>query len=208
MSRSTFSQWVTSYVIRRREKPRTRKLTRVSTFEQLGARITPTVNAFFTGGHLTILGDAADNTIVVSRDAAGTLQVNGGAIPIRGGTPTIANITRLQIFGLSGNDTLTLDETNGALPAANLFGGAGNDTLTGGSRDDLLFGQAGNDTSSAAAESIASSVAPIATRSSAARRTTSPSERAATTPSAGTSVMAATWSKVRPGSIPWFSTAP
>ena len=35
---------------------------------------------------------------------------------------------------------------NGALPAANLFGGAGNDTLTGGSGGDQLFGQAGNDT--------------------------------------------------------------
>lgn len=133
MSRSTFSQWVTSYVNRRNATRRKRRLTRVSTFERLGARLTPTVNAFFTGGQLTILGDAADNTIVVSRDAAGTMQINGGAIPIRGGTPTIANTTRLQIFGLGGNDALTLDETNGALPAASLFGGAGNDTLTGGS---------------------------------------------------------------------------
>ena len=42
--------------------------------------------------------------------------------------------------------SLTLDETNGALPRANLFGGGGNDVLTGGSGDDQLFGQAGNDT--------------------------------------------------------------
>ncbi len=41
---------------------------------------------------------------------------------------------------------LTLSETNGALPAANLFGGAGNDVLTGGSGNDQLFGEAGNDT--------------------------------------------------------------
>ena len=41
---------------------------------------------------------------------------------------------------------ITLNEVNGALPAANLFGGAGNDVLTGGSGDDQLFGQAGNDT--------------------------------------------------------------
>jgi Ca2+-binding RTX toxin-like protein len=41
---------------------------------------------------------------------------------------------------------LSLDETNGALPSANLFGGAGNDTLTGGSAADQLFGELGNDT--------------------------------------------------------------
>ena len=39
-----------------------------------------------------------------------------------------------------------MDETNGALPAADLFGGDGNDTITGGSGNDLLFGQSGNDT--------------------------------------------------------------
>jgi Ca2+-binding RTX toxin-like protein len=49
------------------------------------------------------------------------------------------------VFGQAGNDTITLDESNGALPRANLFGGAGNDTMTGGSGADMLFGQAGND---------------------------------------------------------------
>ena len=51
----------------------------------------------------------------------------------------------IQVFGQGGNDTITLDETNGALPAAQLFGGAGNDVLTGGSGNDQLFGGAGND---------------------------------------------------------------
>jgi Ca2+-binding RTX toxin-like protein len=41
---------------------------------------------------------------------------------------------------------ITLNEANGALPAANLSGGGANDTLTGGSGNDQLFGQAGNDT--------------------------------------------------------------
>ena len=40
----------------------------------------------------------------------------------------------IQLFGQGGNDTLSLDEANGALPSANLFGGDGNDILTGGSR--------------------------------------------------------------------------
>ena len=102
----------------------------------------PAVNAFFVGGQLTILGDANDNTIAVSRNAAGSLLVNGGSVRVLGGTPTVANTSKIQIFGLGGNDTLSLDETNGALPSANLFGGAGNDTLTGGSAADQLFGEA------------------------------------------------------------------
>src|SRR5712664_4940970 len=100
---------------------------------------------FPTAGLLSELGDGVDNTIVTSRDAAGQLFVNGGAVPITGGRATVANTATIQVFGQGGNDTISLDETNGALPAAQLFGGAGNDTLTGGSGNDLLFGQAGND---------------------------------------------------------------
>src|SRR4051812_45993297 len=102
--------------------------------------------ATFNNGVLTVLGDNAANTITVSRDAAGRILVNGGAIAVIGGTPTVANTSRVQVFGLGGNDVLTLSEGNGALPAANLFGGADNDVLTGGSGNDQLFGQAGNDT--------------------------------------------------------------
>ena len=97
-------------------------------------------------GVLTAFGDSAGNAITVSRDAAGTLLVNGGAVAIVGGKATVANTTTIQGFGLDGNDTIALDETTGALPAADLFGGAGNDTLTGGSGADELFGQDGNDT--------------------------------------------------------------
>jgi Ca2+-binding RTX toxin-like protein len=97
-------------------------------------------------GQLTALGDSLDDAITASRDAAGSILLNGGAVPVVGGTPTVANTTNIQLFGQAGNDTLALDETNGALPAADLFGGAGNDVLTGGSGDDQLFGQAGNDT--------------------------------------------------------------
>jgi Ca2+-binding RTX toxin-like protein len=101
---------------------------------------------FPTAGLLSELGDGVDNTIVTSRDAAGQLFVNGGAVPINGGQATVANTSTIQVFGQGGNDTIALDESNGALPAAQLFGGAGNDTLTGGSGADQLFGGAGNDT--------------------------------------------------------------
>jgi Ca2+-binding RTX toxin-like protein len=96
-------------------------------------------------GVLSVLGDALDDTIIVSRNAAGQILINGGAVAVQGGTPTVANTALIQVFGQGGNDTITLDESNGALPAAQLFGGAGNDTLTGGSGNDMLFGQSGND---------------------------------------------------------------
>jgi Ca2+-binding RTX toxin-like protein len=95
--------------------------------------------ATFGAGVLSVNGDSFDITITVSRDAAGKILVNGG-------TPTVANTAKIQVFGLGGNDTIPLSEINGPLPAANLFGGAGNDVLVGGSGNDQLFGQAGNDT--------------------------------------------------------------
>ena len=116
-------------------------------FEQLADRILPAVTATFLPGPgvLTVFGDALDNTITLSRDAAGKLIVNGSAVAVKGGTPTVANTALIQIFGQGGNDTITLNEASGALPAANLFGGAGNDILTGGAGNDMLFGEAGND---------------------------------------------------------------
>jgi Ca2+-binding RTX toxin-like protein len=102
--------------------------------------------ATFSSGVLTVTGDSADNSITISRDAAGRILVNGGAVAVVGGTPTVANTTQIRVFGLAGNDQLALSEVNGLLPAAQMFGGEDNDTLTGGSGNDQLFGQAGNDT--------------------------------------------------------------
>ncbi|HUI94912.1 MAG TPA: calcium-binding protein [Xanthobacteraceae bacterium] len=96
-------------------------------------------------GQLSVTGDKHASNITISRDAAGKILVNGGAVPIDGGQPTVANTTEIDVFGQDGNDTIALDESNGALPAAQLFGGNGNDTLIGGSGNDLLFGGAGND---------------------------------------------------------------
>jgi Ca2+-binding RTX toxin-like protein len=95
---------------------------------------------------LTVTGDTAGNSIVISRNAGGTLLVNGGAVPVSGGPATVANTDLIAVSGDLGNDTITLDETNGALPSAELVGGGGNDALTGGSSSDSLFGEAGNDT--------------------------------------------------------------
>src|SRR5215211_1176141 len=92
--------------------------------------------ATFSSGVLNVFGDSADNSIVISRDAAGKILVNGGAVAIVGGTPTVANTALIRVFGLDGQDVIALNQANGALPAARLFGGVGNDTLTGGSGGD------------------------------------------------------------------------
>jgi Ca2+-binding RTX toxin-like protein len=111
-------------------------------------RVLMSVGAVFSeaAGVLTVLGDSQNNNIVISREASGNIVINGGAIAISGGKPTVANTSLIQAFGQAGNDTISISEVNGVLPKANIFGGAGNDTLTGGSGDDQLFGEAGNDT--------------------------------------------------------------
>jgi Ca2+-binding RTX toxin-like protein len=117
----------------------------------LESREVPAVTAVFNpgAGALTVFGDSADNQIVVSRDALGVISVNGqvplaGNIP--GGFPSVFNTRTISVFGQGGNDAIRMDETNGPLPAAQLFGGSGNDTLIGGSSNDALHGQDGNDT--------------------------------------------------------------
>src|SRR5438874_428535 len=116
--------------------------------ETLGERTLPSVTASFVpgAGVLSVIGDSLNNNIVVSRDAAGHILINGGAVSVAGGVPTVANTALIQVFGQAGNDQISLNEANGALPSADLFGGDGNDTLIGGSGNDLLFGQVGNDT--------------------------------------------------------------
>ena len=115
--------------------------------ESLDQRIVPAIAASFSVGTgiLSVIGDSQDNAITISRDGAGRILVNGGAVAVVGGMATVANTSLIQVLGKSGNDTITLNENNGALPNANLFGGSGNDTLTGGSGNDLLFGQTGKD---------------------------------------------------------------
>jgi Ca2+-binding RTX toxin-like protein len=103
----------------------------------------PPNSAQFTGGVLIVTGDPTANSLTVSNDGSGNLVVNGGAMPITGGTPTIANTTLIRITGQQGNDVLSVGI---GLPPAELFGNDGNDTLNGGSGTDLLDGGANDDT--------------------------------------------------------------
>ena len=134
---------------RGRKRPSRRvSLVEVNSFEPLDRRLLPAVTVTFSAakGVLTIIGNAHDNTVAVSRNARGTILVNGGAVTVRGGRTTFAHTKLIQVFGLGGNDNLSLDESHGALPKADIFGGTGNDAITGGSGNDVLDGGAGNDT--------------------------------------------------------------
>jgi hypothetical protein len=115
--------------------------------ESLGDRVLPAVTATFFAADavLSVVGDALDNTIVVSRSAAGTILVNNGAVAIQGGPATVANTRAILMNGGAGNDFLALNESNDALPMALISGDGGNDTLIGGSGNDLISGDSGND---------------------------------------------------------------
>ncbi len=57
-------------------------------------------SSFIPGtGVLTAVGDSGNNKISFSRDPAGNLLVNGGAVAIAGGTATVANTGLIQGFG-------------------------------------------------------------------------------------------------------------
>lgn len=146
------SRWLFQALVRgfkkRQHKSGTTPSGRVTlSLSALEAREVPAVTASFipSAGVLSVFGDNLDNTITVSRDAAGDILVNGGAVKMLGGTPTVANTAQIQVFGQAGNDVISLDEANGALPQALLLGGAGNDTITGGDGNDVLIGGSGQD---------------------------------------------------------------
>src|SRR5687768_16191256 len=91
-------------------------------------------------GVLAVLGDANKNSIAVSRDAAGAILVNGGAVAIAGGPSTVANTRLIEVWGLDKNDHLSLDAANGPLPGALMSGGDGIDAVAvAGGADAEIF---------------------------------------------------------------------
>src|SRR5262245_66129363 len=94
-------------------------------------------------GRLTATGDNLDNTITVGRDAAGNILLTGGAVPIVGGTPSVANTTQIQLSGRRGDDVIAGDSSS--IVPMTIDGGGGDDTITGGGGADILYGGAGND---------------------------------------------------------------
>jgi Ca2+-binding RTX toxin-like protein len=95
---------------------------------------------------LVVIGDGRSNAIDIGRDVAGRIKVTGADAVIGGGGATVANVAKVVVFGAGGNDRIAIDEANGPMPAADIYGGSGDDELFGGSGSDRLYGQSGNDT--------------------------------------------------------------
>ncbi len=124
--------------------------------QHLEDRWMPAVTAFFNAGILSVLGDSANNNIVVGADAGGNLTVtsDGANVRIRSiaGTPTRGAVTLITIDGGNGNDSLVTDASlntvvNGSLvaaPPAILTGGRGDDFLKVG-HGGIVGGLAGVD---------------------------------------------------------------
>ena len=105
-------------------------------------------------GLLTVEGTNADDKITLRLQAA-TVQVDFGD----DGTPdfgfSAADVNAIEVNAGNADDTVRVDETNGAftIPTTidggngndNLAGGSGDDTLVGGNGDDILNGGAGTD---------------------------------------------------------------
>jgi Ca2+-binding RTX toxin-like protein len=150
MARSWLTHWFTNKVrpVRRPARKKAGQGRFLPQVEPLAERVLPAVTATFSPatGVFTVTGDDLDNSIAVSRDAAGTLVVNGDGVvvPVQGGPATAANTTLIQIFGMGGNDQLIWARSPN-LPPALIDGGAGNDTITSGTGNDTLVGGAGND---------------------------------------------------------------
>jgi Ca2+-binding RTX toxin-like protein len=97
-------------------------------------------------GVLTVFGDPIGGTTTVSRDRGADIEVNGGTVRIDGVRATVSNVRSIVVVGSERSDRLAIDEANGPLPRASLFGGAGDDQVIGGSGNDRLFGGSGSDT--------------------------------------------------------------
>src|SRR5450755_2922996 len=141
------------------------------------ASAAPTIT--FTGGVLTINGDAGNNGLAVGQTPAHIVTLNGS--PVLGGTVPVVNVHVVRMNGGAGDDILKLDETNGPMPRGEFDGGEGNDTLIGGSQADTLIG------------------APATTGPSAAPATTPCHWGTALTSSPGIPATAATTSTAAPG---------
>jgi Ca2+-binding RTX toxin-like protein len=102
--------------------------------------LNPGMTAFFVGGTAV-----NDNISIGSGSPAGSLTltmngVNYGTFP----APSGSSFSRVVVFGLAGNDTISV--ASSVYTSAWLYGGDGGDKLTGGSGNDVLIGGAGNDT--------------------------------------------------------------
>ncbi len=108
------SSWRTA-----RHQPAPRLVPAVALLED---RDVPAVTAVCAGDALAVFGDNLDHTIILSRNATGSILVNGGAVRVLGDTPTVTNTFVITVFDEGGADVLTVrtavDETARAVAVA------------------------------------------------------------------------------------------
>ncbi len=97
-------------------------------------------SATLSGSVLTVSGDDADNTIVVSMGTGGRIRVNEGAIAIQGGEARRETVSLIHVLGQGGADRVVLEGLGNGLPNAHVEGGDGVDTVeVNGSSEDETF---------------------------------------------------------------------
>ena len=123
-----------------------------SAFFFLAAAAVPahaTVTASIVGTELRVAGDAAADAITVRLVTADTTRVEvlQGAAPV--GNFLRSLFTTIAVDAGGGDDTVLIDEINGAFTdteTTTISGGDGNDTITGGIGAEIILGGPGNDT--------------------------------------------------------------
>jgi serralysin len=108
------------------------------------------VDVFYSNNTgVTINGGGGSNYLIQTSTAANTVHLDTAAVSninllyLNSGNDIadVAGSTYAYIFGMAGDDTITLGTAGGWA-----FGGDGNDTLNGNSGADILVGEIGNDT--------------------------------------------------------------
>jgi Ca2+-binding RTX toxin-like protein len=112
--------------------------------ERLENRRLLSVTTSFSGGVLTVTGDADANNVSIVRGGTENTQllVRVGDATIR--TLTYAEVNSITVNLLGGNDTLRTGEN--VVKPMNVSGGEGADNLQTGGGNDIVHGNAGNDT--------------------------------------------------------------
>lgn len=111
--------------------------------ETLESRYAMNATATLADGLLSIVGDGANDTLRVRFDP-GPNQMVFEIGAVEAGRFGAGDVTRIQLDGGAGNDTLTI--TNNVTQPATILGGAGNDVLQAGGGRTKLQGGDGNDT--------------------------------------------------------------
>jgi len=114
------------------------------------AAAAPTVKATVTDGTLRISGSPRADKIVLRLSAldANQLQVDVGDDGSADFTFDIATLRAIDVEAGNGNDTVRIDQVNGAFTtrlATRIDGGNGDDTLIGGSGNEIFIGGRGDD---------------------------------------------------------------